>query len=204
MLTQNTQRLDIKAFILISALSFFAGCAPLNLPPLEEPTENSRVIASADHLFINGNFEEALVKYEQLSIHNLSPKEKNHALYGLACARLMLAKSTEELIGALDDLHQWDIEKGSGRFTENRHLLVMALQHQATLIRERDEILTAQKSQKDKQIGNLSKQIADQNEQIAGQDKQISQLNSQLKKLQTQLLELEKIEENVQEKRTPQ
>lgn len=195
--TKNIHTPDIKAIFFIFASFFFVGCVPLNLPPLEEPTENSRDIASADRLFINGLFEEALEKYEQLFIHNLSPKEKNHALYGLSCTRLMLAKNNEELVGALDDLHRWNIEKGSARFSENRHLLLMALQHQATLIREREETFTEQMIQSDKQI-------ADQNKQIAGQKTQISQLNSQLKKLQTQLLELEKVEENVQEKRKPQ
>lgn len=190
MKTQTKHSLDITVVFFLSLLSFFAGCAPLNLPPLEEPTENSRMIAAADRLFINGNFEEALVEYEQIFLKSLSTKDKNHALYGLACTRLMLAESDEELAQAIDELHVWDINKGRAHFTENRHLLVMALQQQATLIRQRHKIFSDKETQKD--------------QRIAAQNKKISRLNSELKKLETQLLELEKIEENVQEKRKPQ
>lgn len=178
-------------------LSLLVGCAELDLPQLEEPTENSRMIAGAERLFINGNFEQALAEYERLSLNSLTPKEKNHALYGLACTRLMLAENAEELVVAIDDLQQWDIKKGRARFTENRHLLVMALQQQAALIHERHKILTENEIQKDNRI-------AEQKIRIAEKKMKISQLSSQLKKLQTQLLELEKVEENVQEKRKPQ
>lgn len=193
---QAKHSLDITIILLLSLLSFLAGCAPLNLPPLEQPTENSRKIEAAERLFINGNFHQALVEYEQLSHQNLSPREKDHVLYGIACTRLMLAANEEELVLAINDLQQWDINKGSARFSENRHLLVMGLQQQAALIRERNKIQAKKDMQKNTLIDDQKKSIVDQNEKI-------SQLNSQLEKLQTQLLELEKVEENVQEKRIP-
>jgi hypothetical protein len=193
---KNMQLIDITVIFLLFLLSLSAGCAPLNLVPLEEPTENSRKIEAAERLFINGKFQQALVEYEQLYLQSLTPMEKDHVLYGLACTRLMLAENDEELILAIDDLQQWDIKKGRARFSENRHLLVMGLQQQAALIRERNKILAENEMRKDTLID-------ERNKSIAAQDRKISQLNSQLEKLQTQLLELEKIEENVQEKRQP-
>lgn len=193
---QAKYSVDIPVLFLLYLLLFLAGCAPLNLAPLEEPTENSRKIEAAERLFINGNFQQALVEYQQLSHQNLSPREKNHVLYGIACVRLMLAANDEELVMAIDDLQQWDVNKGRGRFSENRHLLVMGLQQQADLLRERNTIQAKKDMQKNMLIDDQKKSIANQNEKI-------SQLNSQVEKLQTQLLELEKVEENVQEKRIP-
>ena len=54
--------------------------------------------AAADILFINGDFENALLEYEQIYETALSHEDRNSALYGLACTQMMLANSDLQLI----------------------------------------------------------------------------------------------------------
>ena len=145
--------------------------------------------AAADILFINGDFENALLEYEQIYETALSHEDRNSALYGLACTQMMLANSDLQLIEAIDNLLRWDANKGRAPFTENRHLLTLALRQQSYLIQQKHVALTAREKRK--------------NNVIAYQKKKISQMATTLHNLQSQLEELEEIDETYQEKRKP-
>ncbi|MGW8195529.1 MAG: hypothetical protein ACWGOX_14825 [Desulforhopalus sp.] len=146
-------------------------------------------MAQAESLFINEKFPEALVEFERVFYNSASAADKNSALYGLACSRLILAKNSEAVTSAVNDLQQWDTNKGQEPFGENHHMLVMAVKRMGDLIEE----LTERQFQKETQKDTL----------IADQKKKIAQLTSRLEKLQKQLEDLEAVEENFQGKRKP-
>ena len=155
-------------------------------PMIEEPQTTQ---AAADTLFINGDFENALLEYEHIYETALSHEDRNSALYGLACTQMMLANSDLQLIEAIDNLLRWDANKGREPFTENRHLLTLALRQQSYLIQQKHVALAAREQRK--------------NNVISYQKKKISQMSTTLQNLKNQLEELEEIDETYQEKRKP-
>lgn len=180
-------RLVLFGSLVLSTSSCSQLLANLELGPPQEETENAQ--ATADILFLNGDFENALLEYEQIYETALSHEDKNSALYGLACTQIMLANSDLQLIEAIDNLLRWDANKGPAPFTENRHLLTLALRQQSYLIQQKHVALAAREKRK--------------NNVIAYQKKKISQMATTLKNLQNQLEELEEIDETYQEKRKP-
>ena len=173
----------ILAFTTSSCTGLLTG---FKTPPQEE-VEVSQ--PAAETLFINGDFENALLEFEHAYETALSHEDRNTALYGLACTQMMLANSDLQLIEAIDNLLRWDANKGSAPFTENRHLLTLALRQQSYLIQQKHVALAA----RDKRKNNV----------IAYQKKKISQMSTTLQNLQNQLEELEEIDETYQEKRKP-
>jgi len=164
-----------------------ASCTQLQLP--NKPLAPTAPQANAEKLFINGDFENALVEYEQIYKTSLDLKDKNNALYGLACTQLMLARSDEQVLEAISNLQRWDAMKGSDPFMENHHLLILALKRQSELIQEKNLELVERETQK--------------NTLIEHQRIKISQMATTLEKLQKQLTELEAMDETIQEKRRP-
>jgi hypothetical protein len=180
-------RLILLCIVIISTSSCTSFISSLDIAQPEEEVESAQ--ASADMLFINGDFENALLEYEQIYETALSHEDRNAALYGLACTQMMLANSDLQLIEAIDNLLRWDANKGPAPFTENRHLLTLALRQQSYLIQQKHVALAAREKRK--------------NNVIAYQKRKISQMSSTLKNLQNQLEELEEIDETYQEKRKP-
>lgn len=173
--------------VVVSLSSCSKFIASLDLAQPVEEVQSTQ--AAADILFINGDFENALLEYEQIYETALNHEDRNSALYGLACTQMMLANSDLQLIEAIDNLLRWDANKGPAAFTENRHLLTLALRQQSYLIQQKHVALAAREKRK--------------NNVIAYQKKKISQMSSTLKNLQNQLEELEEIDETYQEKRKP-
>ncbi|BHH85040.1 hypothetical protein [Desulforhopalus sp. 52FAK] len=180
-------RLVTLLFMVIGTSSCTSFIASFDLVQPQEEVKNTQ--ASADILFINGDFENALLEYEQIYETALSHEDRNSALYGLACTQMMLANSDLQLIEAIDNLLRWDANKGPSPFTENRHLLTLALRQQSYLIQQKHVALATREKRK--------------NNVIAYQKKKISQMSTTLKNLQNQLEELEEIDETYQEKRKP-
>lgn len=180
--------------LLLLLLLVCSSCTALQLQSFQQPTGHTQTFA--EQLFINGDFENALLEYEQIYETALSSVDRNQALYGLACTQMMLARNEDQLIESIGNLQKWDANKGSEPFWENRHLLVLSLKQQIELIEEKSKALTVRENQ--------------QNALIANQQLKISQMTStaeilqkQIEKLQNQIAGLEAIDENVQEKRKP-
>lgn len=183
-----------QLFPLLLLLALCSSCTMMQLQPSAAPAEHTQ--AFAEQLFINGDFENAILEYEQIYDTALSPEDKNHALYGLACTQMMVARTADQLVEAIGNLQKWDANKGSAPFTENRHLLVLALKQQGGFIEEKN------KAQIERE--NLQKSlIADQQIKIAKMTSTTTNLQSQIKKLRNQIEELEAIDENVQKQRKP-
>lgn len=182
--------------ILAVLLLFFStSCTALQRQNFPVPTDH-HTHALAEQLFLNGDFENALLQYEQIYETALSPEDKNHALYGLASTQMMLARNANQLIESIGNLQKWDASKGTAPFTENRHLLVLALKQQGTLIEEKNKTLTERENLQNSVIANQQLKIT----QMTAANEQ---LQLEIKKLQKQIEEIEAIDENVQSKRKP-
>jgi hypothetical protein len=182
------QRFNLYFLFVCLLCSSCTNMAKLPSPIIPEATAEKTQSVAELH-FINGNFESALLEYEQIFETSLSPEDRNLALYGLACTQMMLARSDEQLLEAISNLQRWDASKGSAPFVENRHLLVLALKQQGEFLKEKTEGQLKHEKQK--------------NSVIAYQKKKISLMASTLTKLQKQLEELEAIDETFQEIRNP-
>ncbi len=176
-----------KCLLMFSLLLLFSSCTTMHIPVLEESSQSTQV--NAELLFINGDFENALLEYEEIYDTALSSEDRNYALYGLACTQLMLARNDHQYIEAISNLHKWDAIKGGAPFTENHHLLILALLHHRDVIQKRN--IASAEREKNKNI------------LITKQKKKISKMVHIVKKLQNQLEELEAIDETFQEKRKP-
>ena len=177
-------------------LFFCICCTPVQQLKFSTPAAKRHAPSLTDQLFIKGDFENALLEYEQTYETALSQQDKIHALYGLACTQLILARNADQFVEAIDNLQKWDAGKGTAPFTENRHLLILALQKQSALIKEKTKSLIARE--------NLQNSvIADQQLKISQMTTTNDQLQIEIKKLQKQIEEIEAIDENVQNKRKP-
>lgn len=183
---------QLLLFLLLPVL--YSSCTVMQ--PLTSPKKEVHPQAFAEQLFLNGDFENATLEYEQIYETALSAEDKNHALYGLACTQLTLARNEDQLVEAINNLQQWDANKGNAPFVENRHLLIFALQQQGELIKERKNSLKDRENEQNALIANQQIKIAKMTATIENQQNQIE-------KLQTQISELEAIDKNVQEKRKP-
>ena len=146
-----------------------------------------RVLTSIGNCYRKLKFFDEGIPYFNKAL-NKQPKNF-YALYGLACTQLMLARNDHQYIEAISNLHKWDAIKGGAPFTENHHLLVLALLHHRDIIQRRN--IASAKREKKKNI------------LITKQKKKISTMVHTVKKLQNQLEELEAIDETFQEKRKP-
>lgn len=175
-------------FLFLVTLTLISSCAQVPLGLF--PESASQVHKNAELLFINGDFEKALEEYETIYRTAVLPKDRNHALYGIACTQLMLATDDADFVQAIKHLLRWNNNKGSDPFTENRHLLILALQQQSELFQSKKEAQSAREEHK--------------NRVIAFQKNKISQMAATLKSLNKQLEELETIDETFQEIRKTQ
>lgn len=180
---------NIIIFLLLSAVLLHTGCANTSPQPPVETTQHDRRLTVAENFFITGNYTKALAEYERVFNESVSEADKIKALYGLACTRMILAENDEDLISAIDDLQRWDTSKGSAPFTENRHMLVVALKEKGMFML--------------KQFKDMSESDRKKDKRIADQKRTINQMSSRLEKLQKQLEELEAVEEKFQGKRKP-
>ncbi len=171
-----------------------SSCTVWQLPAFLSPGRHTQ--AHAEQLFINGDFQNALLEYEQIYESALLPGDENQALYGLACTQMMLAQNTTQFIEAIGNLQKWDANKGSALFTENRHLLILALQQQSSRMEQREKALTDRENQKNALIAN-------QQLKISQLTTNAEQMQSRIDQLQNQITELEAIDKNVQENRKP-
>lgn len=186
--------------LMLSIPLLFLCSSCIELPPRSNPASAAapaqQAHALGEQLFMLGDYQGALLEYEQIYETALSRDDKNQALYGLACTQMMVARSKEQLVEAIDNLQKWDIHKGTAPFTENRHLLILALKQQATHLQETDNT-SAERENRQKSV------IADQQSKITEMTAENETLQLELKKLQKQIEEIEAIDENVQSKRKP-
>ena len=171
-----------------------SSCTVMQMQAFQAPATNTQ--AFAEQLFINGDFENALLEYEQIYDTALSPEDKNHALYGLACTQMMLARTSDQLVESISNLQKWNANKGTAPFTENRHLLLLSLKQQSELIHEKNKAGIERENLQNSLIAN-------QQIKISQMTSTIDELQNQIKKLDNQIQELEAIDENVQRQRKP-
>lgn len=147
----------------------------------------------AEQFFLNGDYEKALLQYQQIYETALSAEERNHALYGLACTQMMLAHSEEQFIEGIGNLQKWDAGKGNAPFSENVQLLVLSLKQQSKRIEENNKDRLARETKQMVLIDEQKKKISEMTSTV-------EKLQTQIEELNNQIAALEAIDENVQEK----
>ncbi len=170
---------------LIVCLVMGCSCARRDQAPAPDLAGQDQ--ANAELRFMKGDFDNALLEFEKIYATAPGAEDRNRALYGLACTRMMVARTGEQLAQAIANLQKWDEEKGSSPFSENRRLLVSALKHQGEYLKKKN----SEQVQLERKKNSL----------IANQRQKITQMTETLERLQKQLEELEAIDENFQEKR---
>lgn len=160
-------------------------------PECPLPGEHTQPLA--EQLFLNGDFERALVEYEQIYATALSAEDRNHALYGLACTQMMVADTEEQFIEGIGNLQKWDAGKGNAPFNENRLLLVLALKQQSKRLTEQDKERIARETAQ-------ATLIDDQKKKISEMTSTVEKLQTKIEELHNQIAALEAIDMNVQEK----
>ena len=178
-------------FLSLLLLSLCSSCTLMQQS--QSPLPGKHIQPFAEQLFLNGDFETALLTYQQIYETALSPEDRNHALYGLACTQMLLADNEEQFIEAINYLQKWDAGKGNAPFNENRRLLVLALNQHGKRITEQGK----QRSARETAQTTL---IDDQEKKISEMAATVEKLQTQIEELHNQIAALEAIDENVQEK----
>jgi hypothetical protein len=188
-------------FLSLLLLALCCSCTELQLTAFPSPGEHTQ--AFAEQMFINGDFEHAILEYEQIYETALSPEDRNHALYGLACTQLMLARTEDQLVEAIGNLQKWDAKKGTAPFVENRHLLLLSLKQQSALLEKANKERHKRENEQKEKNKELLQREGRLNFLVTDQKQKLSTMVSTVEKLQNQIKELEAIDMNVQEKRKP-
>lgn len=117
----------------------------------------------------------------------LAPKDRQHALFGLACSQLALATDDQQVTEAIANLELWSEGQGNDPGLSNPQLLIIAIKIQG------------ERWQKNSQ--ELARLLKQKNGVIASQQKKIAEMADTVDSLHKQLEELEAIDETLQEKR---
>lgn len=190
--TRFIQRVS-RSFLFLLLLALCSSCIVVQQPKSSAPAENTRSRSLAEQFFLNGDFEKALLEYQQIYQTALSAEERNHALYGLACTQMMLAHSEEQFIEGIGNLQKWDADKGNAPFSENMQLLVLSLKQQSKRIEENNKDRIARETEQMVLIDEQKKKISEMTSTV-------EKLQTQIEELNNQITALEAIDENVQEK----
>lgn len=146
--------------------------------------------------FEQGKYTAAESIFKEISTSAGSTQTKNTALYDLACARIMTAADSEELLSAIHLLDGWQHTPPGFFYVENPNMVITALKSKASVIEE-DKIAI------EEERDTARSRIAENKKAIAKQKRKIAKLNSQLQTLQHQIEELESIDYQLQEKKNP-
>jgi TolA-binding protein len=146
--------------------------------------------------FERGNYPAAETIFQEISTGTGNTQTRNTALYDLACARIMTAADSEELLSAIHLLDGWQPTPPGFLYIENPNMVVTALKVRTGAILE-DKM--AIEEERDKARSRMRKN----KKTIAGHQRKIAELNSRLQKLQHQIDELEAIDSQLQEKKNP-
>lgn len=177
-------RKKLGIFCLIVFSIFSSSCT--QAPPSPEPIKPAGP-SVGETLFLSENYEKALAEYSTHYETAVTPEDRSHALFGLACTQLTLAHSDSQLAEAINTLEKWEAENVGSPSLENPRLLVIALK----ALNERAQ----KKSQEHAQL------LKRKNTAIANQKKKIAQLGGTVDSIQKQIDQLEAIDETLQEKK---
>ncbi len=196
---------NIKVLLVILMMTLFplvlSSCrfvdkldSPYGILGKPAPDYEIRELKKGEEAFFDEYYQEANRLFTLISSSSGNEIYQKHALYGIACLKMMTAENAEEYKQALeqalellDDWQKPEIETAG--FRKNKWMLISALKKQSHLLECEPEIKLVY-SKKSK--GDLKKQ-----------QKEIDELKSTIKKLQHQISVLEAIDQEIEEKRKP-
>ena len=145
--------------------------------------------------FQNKDYEKALEIYRMLSQLARNEDIRRKALYGLACTRLLLSESPEELS---ESIILWDVwsQLESQETKGGYPILLRPLLLQKGFPEKRE------KEKKADVNNSLTRIIADKDKEIQILKSRIKKMEQEIKKLTHQLSSLEAIDKNIKQKMT--
>jgi len=145
--------------------------------------------------FQNKDYEKALEIYRMLSQLARNEEIRRKALYGLACTRLLLSESPEELS---ESIILWDVwsQLESQETKDGYPILLRPLLLQKGFPEKRE------KEKKPDIKNSLKRKIAHKDKEIRLLKSRIKKMEQEIKKLTHQLSSLEAIDKNIKQKMT--
>lgn len=196
----NVPRGFFRLAVSLVVLALLAsGCALVNQRSerMRQYAADIRALEQGDQAFGKGDYQKAGEIYQKLSQHTQNEFISYKALYGLACARLILAESQNEVNEAMMLWNIWDQLVPKNKEVGDPRMLTPFLKHaagslsaepgkgNAIPVKEEDyrKLLTA----KDKEIDRLQAKLG-------GMEKEVQTLKHQIESL-------EAIHQTIQEKK---
>ncbi|MBW1892455.1 MAG: hypothetical protein JRI91_01990 [Deltaproteobacteria bacterium] len=206
----RANRISIFILATISICSGFFnafGCAYIDgMTPVVIDNKSHHYNAEAitlergNQAFQNNDYKKALEIYRMLSQLARNDDIRRKSLYGLACTRLVLAESPEELSASII---LWDVwsQLESAETKDEYPILLRPLLLQKGL----PEKIKAEPKKNEKEPGankKLKKIIVAKDKEILLQKNRINKMDKEIKKLKHQLSSLEAIDKNIKQKMT--
>lgn len=196
----------LMAIALCALLCNTLGCAYMDQAVPGKTDANHRYDAEeitlerGNQAFQNSDYQKALEIYRTLSQLARNEDVRRKSLYGLACTRLMLAESPDELS---ESIVLWDVWRQlEPKQKKNiEQALLRPLLMQKELPEKNPEQPDDSESISDANTA-LEKTIADKNTEIVRLKSKIKNMEKEIKKLKHQLLTLEAIDQNIKQKMT--
>lgn len=124
-------------FVLLSLIINFTGCS--GLKSINELHYDKRTMAEGEAAFMQGNYKLAEDMFRKVISNSKSPRNKNTALYGLACTKLMTAQSDAEFIEATEMLSHWKPSANIPMYYENPQLIIKAMLNATALVKDKED-----------------------------------------------------------------
>ncbi|MBF0232310.1 MAG: hypothetical protein HQK62_01985 [Desulfamplus sp.] len=114
-----------------------AGCSVLK--PINELKSDKKIIDAGEDAFMQGNYQIAQAMFSKVISSSTNRRNKNTALYNLACTKLITAESDAEFIEAAEMLMHWKSSPKIPMYYENPQLIIKALIKSTHLLKDKNK-----------------------------------------------------------------
>ncbi|MBF0467412.1 MAG: hypothetical protein HQK61_00770 [Desulfamplus sp.] len=123
---------------ILMLLAFAAtGCSVLK--PLNELKSDKKIMEAGEDAFMQGNYKIAQDMFSKVISSSTNRRNKNTALYNLACTKLITAESDAEFIEAAEMLMHWKASQKIPMYYENPQLVIKALIKSTDLLKYKNK-----------------------------------------------------------------
>lgn len=123
-------------FIMISLTMVSTGCSVLQ--SMDKLQSDKKNIEAGEDAFMHGNYQLAETLFSRVISSSTNPRNKNTALYNLACTRLITAESDAEFLVATEMLLHWKPSKNIPMYYENPQLIIRAVVNSTDLFKDKE------------------------------------------------------------------
>ncbi|MBF0204711.1 MAG: hypothetical protein HQK67_10460 [Desulfamplus sp.] len=124
-------------FLLLSLFTSNTGCSVLK--SLDDKLHSDKkIIEAGEDAFIQGNYQLAETLFQKVISNSKNPRNKNTAIYNLACTKLITAESDAEFIEATEMLTHWKPSHKIPMYYENPRLIIQAVLNITDLVKDKE------------------------------------------------------------------